>query len=152
MNVLFIILAAVIFAAGVVLVCMNAHRRAYDDEPIGGKLLTRVLIVAGVLLFIISCSFTIIPTGYTGVRSTFGQIDSSTVESGFNWKIPFVQDIATVNNKHPKEPQFIIRVLPLPIRLMRKSLLGFMQTYLTTNIIWFPSRWLVPVLSQRLRH
>lgn len=76
MNVLFIILAAVVFAAGVVLGCINAHRRAYDDEPIGGKLLTRVLIVVGVLLFIISCSFTIIPTGYTGVRSTFGQIDS----------------------------------------------------------------------------
>lgn len=99
MNVLFIILAAVVFAAGVVLVCINAHRRAYDDEPIGGKLLTRVLIVVGVLLFIISCSFTIIPTGYTGVRSTFGQIDSSTVEPGFNWKVPFVQNIATVNNK-----------------------------------------------------
>ena len=41
----------------------------------------------------------LVPTGYTGVRTTFGQIDDSTVQNGFNWKIPFVQSIATVNNK-----------------------------------------------------
>lgn len=44
-------------------------------------------------------SFTIIPTGYTGVRTTFGQVDSTTMQNGFNWKIPFVQHIQLVNNK-----------------------------------------------------
>lgn len=41
----------------------------------------------------------IIPTGYTGVRSTFGQIDPVTVQTGFNFKAPFVQSIEKVNNK-----------------------------------------------------
>lgn len=50
-------------------------------------------------MFIVSCSFVIIPTGYTGVRTTFGQIDSTTVQNGFNWKLPFVQSIEQVNNK-----------------------------------------------------
>lgn len=44
-------------------------------------------------------SFTIIPTGYTGVRSTFGQISREVVPNGFNWKVPFIQRIQRVNNK-----------------------------------------------------
>lgn len=57
-------------------------------------------IVAAVLVVIIGAStFTIIPTGYTGVRTTFGQVDSKTMQNGFNWKIPLVQRIQLVNNK-----------------------------------------------------
>lgn len=33
------------------------------------------------------------------MRVTSGQIDDTTVPNGFNWKIPFVQTIETVNNK-----------------------------------------------------
>ena len=44
-------------------------------------------------------SFTIVPTGYTGVRTTFGQIDSNVVSPGFAFKIPYVQSIQKVNNK-----------------------------------------------------
>lgn len=57
------------------------------------------LCLIGIMIFTIGCSFEIIPTGYTGVRTTFGQIDEQTVPQGFVWKIPFVQDIHTVNNK-----------------------------------------------------
>lgn len=44
-------------------------------------------------------SFTIVSTGYTGVRTTFGQIDSNVVGPGFAFKIPYVQSIQKVNNK-----------------------------------------------------
>lgn len=44
-------------------------------------------------------SWTIIPTGYTGVRTTFGQISQESVPAGFAWKIPFVESIEKVNNK-----------------------------------------------------
>lgn len=57
------------------------------------------LFIVGIALFILANSFTIIPTGNTGVRTTFGQIDESTVPTGFNWKVPFVQKISLVNNK-----------------------------------------------------
>ena len=55
--------------------------------------------IIGVLIILIGNSFTIIPTGYTGVRTTFGMIDDVTVQNGFNWKIPIVQNINKVNNK-----------------------------------------------------
>ena len=52
-----------------------------------------------ILLTLLFNSFVIIPTGYTGVRSTFGRIDPNTVPNGFNWKVPFIQKIEQVNNK-----------------------------------------------------
>ncbi len=55
-----------------------------------------VLVLAAIVVF---NSIAIIPTGYTGVRSTFGQISSAVVPNGFNWKIPFIQSIKRVNNK-----------------------------------------------------
>ena len=55
------------------------------------------LAIVGLILFFLSC--TIIPTGYVGVRTTFGQVDESTVPNGFNWKIPFAQTIEKVNVK-----------------------------------------------------
>lgn len=51
------------------------------------------------LLIIVFSSITIIPTGYTGVRTTFGQIDSQTIANGLSLKIPFLQGIIKVNNK-----------------------------------------------------
>lgn len=54
------------------------------------------IVMAGFLLI---CSISVIPTGYTGVRITFGQIDKAAVKNGFNFKIPFVQSIKKVNNK-----------------------------------------------------
>ena len=54
---------------------------------------------AAMVLFVFSCSIAIIPTGYTGVRTTFGQIDKAVMQNGFSWKIPFVQSVRMVNNK-----------------------------------------------------
>lgn len=64
-----------------------------------GKHYAHPMIIGGLILLVFSQSFAIIPTGYTGVRITFGQIDNRTVQNGFNWKIPFVQSINQVNNK-----------------------------------------------------
>lgn len=46
-----------------------------------------------------AASVTIIPTGYTGVRTTFGQVSQNTIPSGFSLKIPLVQSVERVNNK-----------------------------------------------------
>lgn len=56
-------------------------------------------IVVFLLLIVFLSSFTILPTGYTGVRITMGQVDEVVVPNGFNWKTPFVQKIVRVNNK-----------------------------------------------------
>lgn len=58
-----------------------------------------ILSLVGVLIFVSASSFTIIKTGYTGVRTTFGQVDSVVLQNGLNFKIPFIQHINVVNNK-----------------------------------------------------
>ncbi len=57
------------------------------------------IIVAIAVIIVAANSMKIIPTGFTGVRTTFGQISSNVVQSGLNFKIPFVQSITLVNNK-----------------------------------------------------
>ena len=53
-----------------------------------------------IVLLLAVCSFHIIPTGYTGVKTSFGQIQETTIQSGkLNFCIPFVQSIHKVNNK-----------------------------------------------------
>ena len=53
-----------------------------------------------IVLVMAVCSFHIIPTGYTGVKTSFGQIQETTIQSGkLNFCIPFVQSIHKVNNK-----------------------------------------------------
>jgi len=67
-----------------------------------GKNVTKLvvgIIIAVVALIVIVSSVSIIPTGYTGVRVTFGQVSDAVVPNGFNLKIPFVQKIIQVNNK-----------------------------------------------------
>lgn len=62
------------------------------------RIVIAAVIAVFLLITVLNC-FTIIPTGYTGVRTTFGQIDGETVPQGFNLKIPYVQTIQKVNNK-----------------------------------------------------
>ena len=56
-------------------------------------------LAVAVVGIIVGCCFTIVPTGYTGVRTTFGQVSKNIVPQGFNLKVPFVQTIELVNNK-----------------------------------------------------
>lgn len=56
--------------------------------------------IAAVLVIVIAVSsITFIPTGYTGVRVTFGQVNETPASAGLNFKVPFVQSIKKVNNK-----------------------------------------------------
>ena len=55
--------------------------------------------VMGALLITTSLSFKIIPTGYTGVKTTLGQVENTVLYNGFCTKIPFIQSIKTVNIK-----------------------------------------------------
>lgn len=56
-------------------------------------------VICGVSLVVFSFSFVIIPTGYSGVKTTFGQVSQNTMPNGFNFKLPFVQKVEKVNNK-----------------------------------------------------
>lgn len=57
------------------------------------------MIVMAVLIMIFLQTFTIIPTGYSGIRTIFGQVKDTPAHTGFNWKIPFIENIETVCTK-----------------------------------------------------
>ena len=95
MNVVLLVIGIVAAILGIIIRVLTKDT---DDEK-DGKHYAYPMIIGGLILLVFSQSFAIIPTGYTGVRITFGQIDNHTVQNGFNWKIPFVQSINQVNNK-----------------------------------------------------
>lgn len=100
-SIVMIVIAVVLTAVGAIL----AHRkREYygDNIPVAIPIVSFVLAIC---LFVLSASAAIVPTGYTGVRTTLGQISDQPVHSGFNWKVPIVQSIKLVNNKQ-QDAQF----------------------------------------------
>ena len=102
MNVLnfIIVIVGILCIAGAIVPTIFTKMTGKKNTGTGkSKTRNTVFIAVGIVLFIGGMSFTIIPTGYTGVRTTFGQISQETVPQGFNLKIPFVQDINLVNNK-----------------------------------------------------
>ena len=63
---------------------------------------TKIIAIVSVVVIVfalVASSITFIPTGYSGVRVTFGQINETPAHEGLNFKIPFVQSIRKVNNK-----------------------------------------------------
>lgn len=66
-------------------------------------IITASVVVAIVLLCILTTR--IIPTGYVGIRTTFGQIDEKPVPPGLAFKVPIVQRILRVNTKQ-QDKQF----------------------------------------------
>lgn len=83
---------------GIALIVLGVVLTVYEELEIPKKI-KMSLIFVGIVVFILANSFSIIPTGYTGVKTTFGQIRETSLQNGFNFKIPFIQSIDKVNNK-----------------------------------------------------
>lgn len=93
MAILMIIIGIILIVAGAV---VYGTRTEEGQET--GKI-PFVLAGAGVIFVIGAFSFSLIPTGYTGVLTRFGQIQEKPLQNGFNLKIPVVDKIEKVNNK-----------------------------------------------------
>lgn len=74
------------------------NEESYKSKKGKGSLITKI-VISILVIFAALNSFTIIPTGYSGVKITFGQVSDTVVHQGINFKIPFVQRVAKVNNK-----------------------------------------------------
>ena len=57
-------------------------------------------IVLAIILFVISC-IGIVPTGYTGILTTFGAVEERTLSPGINFMSPW-QDVVTMDNRTQK--------------------------------------------------
>ena len=61
-----------------------------------------ILALAVVLLIVISTTCTaVVPTGYTGILTTFGKVEDYTLDAGFHFKSPF-QRVVTMDNREQK--------------------------------------------------
>lgn len=109
MNVfLWILGGACMLAGSVLLVVLNAAARraaSRDWDSDGNAKKAKAIkwpaavLLLGLVLAVLANAFCVVPTGYTGVRTTFGLIDQESCMPGFNPLVPFVQQISLVNNK-----------------------------------------------------
>ena len=62
-----------------------------------------VLVVAAVVVaaVLLCCCITTVPTGYTGIVTTFGRVENYTFEVGFHLKSPF-QKVVKMDNRTQK--------------------------------------------------
>lgn len=88
MNFILIIIGLAVLVIGAI--------AAFNKESVIRAIIS-VILGAAIALF--GMSFVIIPSGYTGVKTAFGQIAEETLPNGFNWKTPFIESIEIVNNK-----------------------------------------------------
>ncbi len=54
------------------------------------------------LLWLVGCLFTVVPTGHTGILTTFGKVENTTLEAGLHVKSPF-QQVVAMDNRTQKE-------------------------------------------------
>lgn len=88
---IFFVLAVIAFIVGfILLVTLDRGNKMY-----GG-----IVCVIGVVLLVVSC-IGIVPTGYTGILTTFGAVEDRTVGAGFNLIAPW-QRIVTMDNRTQK--------------------------------------------------
>ena len=102
LNAIFVVIGLLLVAlAIIILIKKPAKKSGVQNAPAApaNKKGAAILIILGIVSVIFSTSFTIIPTGYTGVRVTFGQVEKKTLNNGFNFHAPFIQEIVLVNNK-----------------------------------------------------
>ena len=56
-----------------------------------------IILIVGVIM-LASSLFTSVPTGYTGILTTFGKVNDTTLEAGINLKAPW-QDVVLMDNR-----------------------------------------------------
>jgi regulator of protease activity HflC (stomatin/prohibitin superfamily) len=91
----------VIVTIAFICIVLGVLSKIFQDRLEGkiSKKTTMLLPIIGVLLILASSIFTVVPTGYTGVKTTFGQVSDTSLSEGINFKLPLVQTIDLVNNK-----------------------------------------------------
>lgn len=110
MQVVITILAAIAIVAGTVFAIIARTRKRnggdgedYLDRPLCNPKPFIGLTIAGLAVMLLVNSIAIVPTGYTGVKTAFGQISQDGMPQGLNFKMPFVQSVHLVNNKRQRK-------------------------------------------------
>lgn len=75
------------------------------DKKIRGGYVKWVVLVGSILVVIILlfASFTVVPSGHTGVEVRMGKVTGAAFSDGLHFKVPFVTSIIKMNNQIQKE-------------------------------------------------
>lgn len=91
----FLILSIVSLIAGI---CFLVY--GVKEQESGPKVISTICFILVPILIIISL-IAIVPTGYTGILTTFGAVEDRTVAAGINFVAPW-QDVITMDNRTQK--------------------------------------------------
>ena len=86
---------------------MESGSTRYDDDDL--KAYTRWILPVRIAAIVLCCIFlflsvvTKVPTGYTGIKTTFGKVENDTLPSGINFKLPW-QNVITMDNREQRSP------------------------------------------------
>lgn len=98
MKIIISILAIVLIILAIGQIVLSLFRRHESGKPKVPKPAWLCLAV-GLLLTVSQSFWTIVPTGFTGVKVTMGQISDRPISPGFTFQMPFVEEIKTVDNR-----------------------------------------------------
>lgn len=93
----------ILFVVGILVALIASGVAAYflsNSKKGRGAVTLSLGLAVGAVLIVISC-FTTIPTGYTGIVTTFGRVEDITLEAGINTKAPW-QKIIKMDNRNQK--------------------------------------------------
>ncbi len=91
---LFIVGAIIVIVAIIAIIGMAKSTKK------GGKLASTVGIVIGVVLCLVSCVKTV-PTGHTGIVTTFGNVENFTYEAGVHFSAPW-HEVINMDNRNQR--------------------------------------------------
>ena len=66
-----------------------------------GKRLIRIVAIAGALFLLVASCFTYVPTGYTGIVTTFGKVHDTTLDAGISFKAPW-DNVVRMDNREQR--------------------------------------------------
>ena len=92
---LLFLISVIVICIGIIMV-VNGKKK----EKKGYKLASSIVFCAGILAMIASCIVSV-PTGHTGVVTTFGKVENYTFEAGIHLKLPF-SDVINMDNRTQK--------------------------------------------------
>lgn len=93
------IVAVVLFIGGIVANILM-HSSYDEDLKKGGKVVKYICVGIAAVLLVMSV-ISIVPTGYTGIKTTFGKVEDDTMSSGINFIAPW-QSVVTMDNRTQK--------------------------------------------------
>ncbi len=84
-----------LLVSGILFVILGMHRGKW-------KLCRRQILAAFGLLLVLGGCIAQVPTGHTGILTTFGRVEDTTLEAGLHFKLPY-QEVIAMDNRTQKQ-------------------------------------------------